>query len=96
MKKTVFLILISCCVAGCAEIAPFIDSRREAGQVELVGQSKPNRVAVCHHRWWHEEETVRALAEAECAQQNKKAVYDGQAFFNCRFMTPTTSFYRCE
>jgi hypothetical protein len=96
MKKMACLFLILGCVVGCAETAPFVDSRREAGQVELVGQSRPDRVAICHHMWWHDEQTVVDLAEAECAKQNKKAVYDGKSYFNCRFITPTTSFYRCE
>lgn len=96
MKKIGYLILMLVCLGGCAETAPFVDVRREAGQVELVGQSRPERVAICHHKWWHDEQEIITLAEAECAKQNKKAVYDGQSYFNCRFMTPTTSFYRCE
>ncbi len=96
MKRVWYMALICGCLVGCAETAPFIDTRREAGQVEPVGQSRPERIAVCHHMWWHDEQAVAALAEEACVQQGKHAVYDGTTYFNCRFMTPTTSFYRCE
>lgn len=95
VKKTilfVFFILIS----GCAEVRPFVDSRREAGQAEPVGQSRPDRIAVCYNTWWDDSSDVLKLAEAECAKQGKKAVPDGITYFNCRLVTPSTAFYKCR
>lgn len=83
-------------LTACAEVAPFVDSRREAGQVAPVGQSSPERVAVCYNPLWHDTAEVQALAEAACAERGLVAVADGRAVFNCRLMEPNTAFYRCQ
>ena len=97
MNKSVVGLLLGVCLLGaCSEIRPFIDSRREAGQVQPIGQSRPNRIAVCYHPLWHNETEVSALAAEACQAQGKKAVPDDRAYFNCRLMTPNTAFYKCE
>lgn len=83
------------CLAGCAEVQVFEDSRREAGQRAPIGQSAPDAPAICYHPWWHEQETVQALADEICAKTNRRAVLHHTASFSCRFMTPTTAFYTC-
>ncbi len=94
--KRVIAVLLLLGLVGCAEVSPFVDTRREAGQVEPVGQSRPDKIAVCYHAWWHDMTTVQALAEAECAKQGKKAELVETTYFNCRLMTPTTAFYACR
>ena len=96
MSKKILLIgviLLTGVMAGCA---PFIDSRREAGQVKTVGQSTPDRPAVCYMPFWTGEETLQAMADEVCAKQNKKAVLADTSYFNCRLFAPNTAFYRCE
>ena len=96
MRKTINLwgvVLLGGVLAGCA---PFIDSRREAGQSEPVGQSTKNRVAVCYHPLWTSEETIQTLADEACAAQKKKAVADDTRYFNCAFFAPNTAFFKCE
>ena len=95
-KFTLGLILGACLLGGCSEVSPFIDTRREAGQVQPVGQSRPDRIAVCYHPLWHDETDVTQLAEKACQAQGKIAVMDDTAYFNCRLMTPNTAFYKCE
>lgn len=95
-KSIIGLILGFCLLGACSEVSPFIDSRREAGQVQPIGQSQPDRIAVCYHPLWHNESEVSALAAEACQAQGKTAVPNGQARFNCRLMTPDTAFYKCE
>lgn len=83
-------------LVGCAEVMPFIDSRREAGQVQPIGQSTPDRIAVCYNPLWHNEEYVKKLADDACAANKKTAVYDDTKYFNCRLISPNTAFYRCR
>lgn len=94
-KKIKFfsVILLGTFLMGCA---PFVDSRREAGQVKTVGQSTPERPAICYMPLWTGEETLQSMADEVCAQQNKKAVFEDTSYFNCRLFAPSTSFYRCE
>ena len=86
-------ILIMGLLAGCA---PFIDSRREAGQSQPVGQSTKNRIAICYNPLWTGEETIQTMANEACAAQKKKAISDTTNYFNCTFITPNTAFFKCE
>ena len=95
IKKSI-VIGIFVLLSGCAEVRPFVDARREAGQVEPVGQSRPERIAVCYNAWWDDDVDILQLAEAECAKQGKHAVADGISYFNCRLVTPSTAFYQCR
>ena len=91
-KYTVLAVLVL--AVGCAQVQPFVDARREAGQVEPVGQSRPDRIAVCYNPLWDKDDAVAAVAQGACAPKN--AVYEDKAYFNCRLLTPNTAFYRCE
>lgn len=95
IKKGIILLLITGLV-GCAEVMPFIDSRREAGQVQPIGQSTPEKIAVCYNPLWHDENDVKKLAEDACAVNKKTAVYADTKYFNCRLISPNTAFYQCQ
>ncbi len=83
-------------LTACSEFRPFIDTRREAGMVQPVGQSRPDRIAVCYNPVWDNESDYEGLARQACAEQGKIAVYDTTAYFNCRLLLPNTAFYRCQ
>ena len=94
MKKSIlgFVFLVS----ACGQVTPFVDAHREAGQIELVGQSTPDTVAVCYNPLWSDKEKVKKLAEQECAKTNRKAGYSDVKWFSCCLINPTTAFYDCK
>jgi len=94
MKKSIlgFALFLS----ACGQLSPFVDAHREAGQVQLVGQSTPDKVAVCYNPLWSEKEQVEELAHQECAKTNRQAVYDSTKWFSCCLFNPTTAFYDCK
>ena len=96
MKKIISVFLLAFCLTACSEVRPFVDARREAGKVQTVGQSTPNRVAVCYNPIWDSDETVSALAQEDCAKRGKTAVFSDKSYFNCRLATPNTAFYDCQ
>ena len=96
MIKKMFALILIFGATGCSEVMPFIDSRREAGQVQPIGQSTPDRIAVCYNPMWHDDEDVKKLADDACAANKKTAVYDDTKYFNCRLISPNTAFYRCR
>lgn len=75
--------------------APYIDSRREAGQTTPVGTSTPDRVAICYSSGSTTQGTLLQLADAECAKTDRTARYDGQDRFACVVSTPTRAYFRC-
>ena len=83
-------------LTACSEVGPFIDARREAGLPYPVGQSRPDRIAVCYNPLWHSQESVEKLAQNACAEQNKTATYADTSYFNCCLTAPNTAFYGCE
>ena len=95
MKKIVTLVL-GLFISACGQFSPFIDSHREAGQVELRGQSTPDKVAVCYNPIWSDKKYVEKLANEECNKTNRKAAYDTTKWFSCCLMNPTTAFYDCK
>ena len=94
MKKSILGLVLFLC--GCGQFAPFVDAHREAGQVELVGQSTPDKVAVCYNPFWSDENEVKALADQECAKTKRHAVYEDTYWFSCRLLNPSTAFYNCK
>lgn len=94
-KAKLFACLLLGAVAGCSQVRPFVDSRREAGQVNPVGQSRPDYIAVCYNPLWSDSAEAAQLAASACATRSKQAVFDKASPFNCRLLTPTTAFYRC-
>lgn len=80
--------------SGCAS-APFVDGRREAGQIAPVGMSTPDRVAICYSSRGTTPRAVIALAQTECAKTNRNAVFDTQDEMRCALLAPTRAFFRC-
>ena len=96
MKKIISILLLATYLTACSEVQPFIDSRREAGKVQPIGQSRPDRIAICYNPIWDSEEELLALATEGCAKQKKKPVFSEKKYFNCRLVTPNTAFYDCK
>lgn len=98
MLKNSLAIFLFLTLAACGQLAPFVDSRREAGQKEPVGQSAPGRIAVCSNGWWHDPEAIAALAQSACEKEGarKTAVFLERKPFSCRLLTPATSFFACR
>ena len=94
MKKSIFVLALF--LSACGQVSPFVDAHREAGQVQLVGQSSPDRVAVCYNPLWSNKKQVEELARAECQKTNRQAVYDDTSWFSCCLINPSTAFYKCE
>ena len=92
MKK-IFLIAISLMMTACA---PYLDARKEAGQISTVGQSRADSPAVCYNPLWTDQAQVDALANQECRKQNKQAVFREKTYFSCSLFNPNTAFYECQ
>ena len=82
-------------LSACSQFEPFIDSRREAGQVVLVGSSTRNKPVVCYGLIGNQSDFDN-LAERECAKENKKALFEKVETFSCKIFTPQKAIYRCE
>ena len=96
MKRIVCTVALMLFLTACAEVKPFIDSRREAGQTGTIGQSKPDKIAVCYNPLWDSDKSVRDLAQKACAERGKRAVHSDTKYFNCRLFSPNTAFYDCR
>ena len=94
MKK--FILGIALFVSACSQFTPFVDAHREAGQVQLVGQSTPDKAAVCYNPIWSDKKKVEELAGEECAKTKRTAVYDDTKWFSCRLVNPSTAFFDCK
>ena len=94
MKK--FILGFVLFLSACGQFSPFMDAHREAGQVQLKGQSTPDRVAVCYNPIWSDKKYVEQLAETECQKTNRHPVFDEVKWFSCCLMNPSTAFYYCK
>lgn len=93
MKKAVFLILLF--VAGCVQ-APFVDARREAGSPYTVGESAPDRVAICYNPYSTNADEIMRMAQEACKKTNREPAYDGHKYWSCRVFLPHRVYYRCQ
>lgn len=93
MKKAFFLFLLI--VGGCVQ-TPFVDSRREAGSPYTVGESKPDRIAICYNPYSTNANEIIKLAQEACQQTNREAAYDGHKYWSCRLFLPHRVYYRCQ
>ncbi|MCC6914314.1 MAG: hypothetical protein IT566_11475 [Rhodospirillaceae bacterium] len=84
------IILLSACGT-----APYVDSRREAGQREPVGASTADTVAICYSSQSTTPEELHKLAESECAKTGRTPVLADQADWSCTLFAPTRIFYHC-
>ena len=80
---------------GSCGTAPYVDSRREAGQRVPVGTSTPDMVAICYSSHSATPEQIHALAESECAKTGRIPERADQAQWSCTLFAPTRIFYRC-
>ena len=93
MKKVCLVALLF--LSACAEFEPFVDSRREAGQLLPVGRSTPDRVAICYNPLWSDEQKIEKLAIEACAQTKRKPQFDDKNYFGCSLASPSLAFYKC-
>ncbi len=75
--------------------APYVDSRREAGQREPVGTSTADVVAICYSSQSTTPEAIYKLAESECAKTGRVPELAEQRDWSCTLFAPTRIFYRC-
>ncbi|MBO7244586.1 MAG: hypothetical protein J6V53_04835 [Alphaproteobacteria bacterium] len=91
----VFFVFVSLLfVTACAQFDPFVDARREAGQKEMIGSSKPNAPVVCSGLFTDQSER-QALADAECKKVGKKAVSQQISSFECKLFLPVKERFVC-
>ncbi|MDX2222816.1 MAG: hypothetical protein SFV21_08710 [Rhodospirillaceae bacterium] len=88
------LAAVAAAAAGCAG-APYVDSRREAGQTAAVGTSTPDRVAICYSDSATTPQALLQMADAECAKTGRRARFDRQDKFSCALRAPTRAYFRC-
>ncbi len=81
-------------MSGCGG-APYIDSRREAGQTGMVGASTPDRVAICYSSQSTTPAEVQKLADSECAKTGRTARFSHQQQVVCNLANPTRAFFNC-
>ncbi len=88
------MIFILSGVFGCTQ-APFVDSRREAGQPYTVGESTADRVAVCYNPFSTNETEIINMAKAECEKTDREPKYAGHSYWTCRVFLPHRVYYEC-
>lgn len=81
-------------VSACAQFDPFIDARREAGEVTPVGSSRPEAPVVCSGLFTEPAERL-VLADAECQKIGKKAVSEEVSSFDCKLFLPVKEKFVC-
>jgi hypothetical protein len=95
MRK-LFFALMFLVLSGCAQLRPFEDMRREAGQEKTVGMSTPDAPAICYNPIWSDEKAVKELANQACQRTKRQAELDYKKHFSCSLMLPSTAFYKCR
>ena len=94
MKKRIFFFILLF-LSGCAQ-TPFIDSRREAGSPRTVGESKPNRIAICYNPYSTNANEIMKMAQEACRETGREAAYDGHKYWSCRVFWPHRIYFRCQ
>jgi len=82
--------MLSACAA-----APYVDSRREAGQKEPVGPSTLDMVAICTSGGKNAAAAVKTLADSECAKTNRVPEKVLEQRWGCTLTAPRRIFFRC-
>ena len=88
----IFCAFVLCFVLNAC--TPYVDARRQAGQIEPVGQSRAPNIAVCYNPLFANKDELNTLVLTECAP--KKAIYQDVKYFNCTLFYPNTAFYLCK
>lgn len=91
-RKITCLALAMAFLSACA---PYVDTRREAGQKEPVGASTPNMVAICYSSQGTNLEALQKLADSECAKTDRAARFAVDERWTCTMLTPRRIFYSC-
>ena len=81
-------------LSSCGQFEPYVDARREAGQLETVGFSKPDYPVVCSG-FWSEQEERYLLAQSECLKMGKVAKSLSVESFECKLFTPIKETFVC-
>ena len=91
-----FFFLFGCFffLMACSQFEPFIDARREAGQLEKVGSSKPGQPVVCSGLWTEAKERF-LLAQSECEKIGKVAKSTSVQSFECKLFAPIKETFVC-
>jgi hypothetical protein len=82
-------------LAGCAG-APWVDTRREGGEVETVGRSKPGRPVICFAPGETSAAELQAMAQTVCDETGGTARWVGVERWQCRMMTPHRAIFTCQ
>ncbi len=99
--KLINLLLLVSFLSACSQFGPFVDRRREAGGLAdgslYVGESTPQRPAVCYNRLYTSYAEVKALADAECIKNKTgtKAEPVKETVFSCRLFIPNHYYFKC-
>lgn len=94
MKRRFLILAVSgCLLTACA---PFVDTRREAGFSGTLGESTPNRVAICYNGLSTNENEIIRLAQEACRKTGREPAYDGHSYWSCRVFLPHRVYYRCQ
>ena len=91
--RVIFWVFIGMLLTACA---PFVDRRREAGTVLFVGESTPDRIAICYHPWRTTPGELASMAVEACGETGREAVFSHQDRLTCRALTPTRVFFDCK
>ena len=87
--------------SGCSIVEPFVDRRREAGAEDMtrlyVGESTPEKPAVCYNILTTDYPTVKKLADDECKKYGTgtEAKPFKQTAFTCRLLVPSHIYFNC-
>ncbi len=94
LTATATLLSLTLALSSCGT-APYVDSRREAGQRVPVGMSTADVVAICYSSHSTTPEELFKLAESECAKTGRVPVRADESDWSCTLFAPTRIFYRC-
>lgn len=103
MSRVKMLNILLCCmfINACSLLDPFVDRRREAGVKDIsklyVGESKPDRPAICYNTLTTNIEEVQRLADEECIKQKTgtRAVMEKETVLSCRLLLPNHMYFKC-
>ena len=100
--KIINYTLLAVFLCGCTQFEPVVDRRREAGAKDAahlwVGQSTPQRPAVCYNSLYTSYAEVKKLADETCIKEKTgtHAVPDRQTYFSCRLLMPNHFYFTCK
>lgn len=88
-------------ISACSLTAPFVDRRRDAGaptpETLYIGESKPDKPAICYNIIGTPYAEIKKLAEEEC-RKHKTGSYATpvkQTVFTCRLLIPNHFYFNC-